>query len=1054
MQAAIKKESSKVGVRKWFIFILVGLIGQFAWAIENMYLNTYITYLNFTDVSGVGFNYSMLIAITTALSAIVATLTTIFMGSLTDRVNKRKIFISIGYIVWGISTASFGLLNVGGGSANNLIPISMTAFQAAIMVIVIDCFMTFFGSTSNDAAFNSYVTKNTNSLNRGKVEGVLAVLPLIAMLIIFVGLNGLTTEAMGYRWDLFFYIVGALVLFVGLISTILIPKEDTIKVEDLSYTRLLFDGFKPKTVKENKLLYLVLVGYFIYGVAIQVYFPYLMVYVQYTCSIANSGEGFLTPFAIVMAIALLGGSLLSVIIGIFSDKFSKEKMMISVVTILIIGCLMMFFAPFIKDDTIRLVYSSISGLIMILGYVSVPTIFNAMVKDNIPKGKEGSFMGVRMIFVVALPMCIGPFIGDALNASLGSTYLSDFGVESNIPSEYGYIVAIFILLLTFIPIFFILKMNKDKGMKKAYKNKGYLYSDLRKEYTKEELDFDLSKHPRPQLERVDFMSINGEWDIEISKNPNIDEINFSSIGMVPFAVESPISQVNHLLESDEFIYYKKVVSIPKSLQKEHIFLNFEGVDQECWVYINKKLATYHVGGYTRFKVDIKEFIEDENYENIEITIKVKDVTDDSYHMVGKQRLHPSGWFYSSSSGIYKPVYIESIDGDYIESVLYTSLYDEESVLVNVKTNVDGEVKLFINEKEYLIEANKETKIKLDPFIAWDINNPYLYDVKIVFNKDEVKSYFGVRKIEIKGDENKGIYLNNRRIILNGLLDQGYYYLGGLTPRSYDEYLNDIKNAKELGYNCLRKHIKVENDYYYYYADKLGVLLIQDIPNGGDRIKFLNVVFPRFSIKLFNKEKFNTYESYGRTNDEGRELFKKDLLEIINNTSSFPSVIIYTLFNEAWGQFDGSKMYEYVKPLVKNQLIDTASGWLDCVKSDFYSIHSYTFPAFKRKDDKGYNRPYVLTEIGGASLKVKGHYDYPKLYGHHICLSQKAYEKRYVSLYKKMIKRMKDNNLNGIIYTELSDCETEANGIYTLDREVLKIDKEIIKAINKEIDEIY
>ena len=453
------EETKKLGIRKWIIFILVGLIGQFAWSIENMYLNSYITYLNFTDTTGNGFNYSTLIAITTALSALVATLTTIFMGSLTDKVNKRKIFISAGYIIWGVSTASFGFLNV--NSSSSVLVIPMTAYTAAIMVIVIDCIMTFFGSTANDAAFNSYVTRNTTPKDRGKVEGVLSILPLIAMLIIFVGLNGLTTKANGYRWDLFFYIVGALVIVVGLISIFLIPKEDDKKIKQESYGSILLEGFKGKTVKANKLLYLTLIAYFIYGVAIQVYFPYLMVYVEYTCNISNSGDGgFLTPFAIVMAIALLVGSLLSVIIGIISDKVKKENMMIPVVIILMIGLILMFFAPKIEDDTLRIVYTSIAGLVMILGYVSIPTIFNSIVRDNIPKSKEGAFMGVRMLFVVALPMCIGPFIGDSLNANFGSTYLSEYNVESVVPSEYGYLMALGILMLTFIPIIFILKEMK------------------------------------------------------------------------------------------------------------------------------------------------------------------------------------------------------------------------------------------------------------------------------------------------------------------------------------------------------------------------------------------------------------------------------------------------------------------------------------------------------------------------------------------------------------------------------------------------------------------
>lgn len=460
MENSSLNSNNKISVREWFVLIIIGLVGQFAWSIENMYLNTYITYLNFTSQDG-GFDYSLMIAITTALSAVVATLTTLFMGTLTDKVNKRKIFISAGYILWGISTASFGLLNV--NSDSSLFAIAMSAQSAAIMVIVIDCIMTFLGSTSNDAAFNSYVTRNVSDKNRAKVEGVLSILPLIAMLIIFVGLNGLTTKESGYRWDLFFYIVGGLVTIVGLISTILIPKEKDTNIQKFEYKNLILEGFKPKTIKENKSLYMILLIYFIYGVAIQVYFPYLMVYIEKSCNIANTGSSFLTPFAIVMAVALLVGSVLSVVIGIIADKVGKAKMIIPVIVILIIGLFMMFFIPYIGNDTLRIVYAAISGLIMILGYVSVPTVLNSLVRSNIPKGKEGTFMGIRMIFVVALPMCIGPFIGDALNKAYGENYVGDYGVESPLPSNYGYLVSLFILVIAIILIIFVLIKGRKEN---------------------------------------------------------------------------------------------------------------------------------------------------------------------------------------------------------------------------------------------------------------------------------------------------------------------------------------------------------------------------------------------------------------------------------------------------------------------------------------------------------------------------------------------------------------------------------------------------------------
>ncbi len=454
-------KKSRIGVRMWMFLILVGFVGQLAWAIENMYLNTYITYINFSAPLNERFDYSFYIAITTAASAVVATLTTIFMGALTDKIGHKKYFISIGYVLWGIATASFGLFNV--NSKNEIVPIAMVSSLAAIMVIVIDCVMTFFGSTANDASFNSYITKNIKEEDKGKTEGVLSILPLVAMLVIFVLLNGLTTDsekgANDARWDLFFYLIGGVVILMGIVSFFLIPKEKEER-NDKGYIKLLLVGFKKDTIKKNDKLYLILLIYFVYATACQVFFPYLMVYMEKTCGIKNTGSGFLTPFAIVMAISLLVGSLLSVIFGFLSDKFGKNKMILPSFAVFGIGILMMFFIPKLTGG--KTIYAAISGLVMILGYVGVPTVLNALVRQYIPKGEEGIFMGVRMLFVVALPMCIGPFIGDALNRNLGSEVPSSTfdGVMDTVPSEYGYLVGLGILILAIIPICFYLKKEK------------------------------------------------------------------------------------------------------------------------------------------------------------------------------------------------------------------------------------------------------------------------------------------------------------------------------------------------------------------------------------------------------------------------------------------------------------------------------------------------------------------------------------------------------------------------------------------------------------------
>lgn len=463
----MEKTKKGLGVRMWFFLILIGFAGQLAWALENMYLNTYITYLNFSAPAGQNFDYSLDIALTTAFSAIVATLTTIFMGALTDKIGHKNLFISGGYLLWGIATACFGLFNV--NSTSKILPIAMASSLAALLVIVLDCIMTFFGSTSNDAAFNSYITKNIDKENRGKAEGVLQILPLIAMLFLFVGLNSLTTDSSSgvhdARWDLFFYTVGGFVFIMGILSFFLIPKEKEEKSEK-TYLSHLVEGFRPSVIKENKTLYLVLLIYFLYACATQVFFPYLMVYVERTCKISNTGSGFLTPFALLMAIALLGGSLLSVFFGILSDKLGRDKLILPSLGIFALGILLMFFVPQISSDSGRLGYGIVSGTILILGYVGVPTILNAIVRDDIPQGEEGSYMGVRMLFVVALPMCIGPFIGNALNASTGEQYANEFGDVSSVPSKYGYLVGLGILLLSLIPSYFYFREVRKQHVAK------------------------------------------------------------------------------------------------------------------------------------------------------------------------------------------------------------------------------------------------------------------------------------------------------------------------------------------------------------------------------------------------------------------------------------------------------------------------------------------------------------------------------------------------------------------------------------------------------------
>lgn len=578
------------------------------------------------------------------------------------------------------------------------------------------------------------------------------------------------------------------------------------------------------------------------------------------------------------------------------------------------------------------------------------------------------------------------------------------------------------------------------------KNKGLLfpnYKDIKVDLN----EVPLNQYPRKQLERDSFMCLNGAWDFTISKSEEIPT-SFDKKIMVPFAIESAYSNINHLIEEDDILYYHKVVKLEKSFVKDEIILHFEGVDQYCEVYINSQLVCKHSGGFTPFSITLKD-IKDE----FDIVLKVKDSTNNSYHSRGKQTFNITGYFYSSSSGIYKTVWLESINSDYVKDVIYTPNYDEKTLKVNVVTDKDDKCKIYINDKKYDISTNKDEIISLsDDFHPWSNESPYLYDVKIKYHKDEVKSYFGVRKIEIKEINGfKRICLNDKPVFISGLLDQGYYYIGNYTPKSYDEYLFDIQKTKEMGFNCLRKHIKTEMDMFYYYCDKQGILLIQDFPNGGGNYSFYQTVKAR--VLTFLTEKNINYKKMARTSKEGRDEFVNETYEYLKMYHNHPSILIYTIFNEGWGQFDSSKIYHDLKSKEDTKLFDTASGWYDA-DSDFYSIHTYTLPDMKRRDKR--HRPFIISEMGGMSLKIENHSVYDGIFGHGIVKSKEELTDKYVKLYQdKILKQISLYGLNMTIYTELADCETEYNGIFTFDRQVQKIDTKILKDINeslyKEID---
>lgn len=606
---------------------------------------------------------------------------------------------------------------------------------------------------------------------------------------------------------------------------------------------------------------------------------------------------------------------------------------------------------------------------------------------------------------------------------------------------------------------------KDAFRTLLFKNKDKIFNQL---YTVWGSNIDpdniLSEYPRPQLKRSNYTILNGYWNYNITK----DEIKppyYDGKILVPFSPESVLSGVNRQLQPGEILWYERPLIIEKKLPGKRLILHFGAVDQTCEVLINYKPVIYYVGGYLPFYADITDYIEEGG--NL-LTVKVKDVSDTSYHSRGKQKLNRGGMFYTAQSGIWQTVWMEWVPETYITSLVITPLVDENMVRITVNLNQavssdDNQglknarqgtkntrnlfrVDIFDKGQKIHSYVTKDSTmdIPMKNFTYWSPENPHLYEVVVWAGEDMVESYFGMRKIEIKEDEEgtPRIFLNNKPCFQNGLLDQGYWPDGLYTPPGDEAMIFDIEQAKALGFNMLRKHLKIEPLRWYYHCDRLGMLVWQDMVNGGGKyntliVGYLPTLFPGFSSVL--KDKW--YFLFGRKNAEGRKEWIRECEETVRLLYNSPSVVAWVPFNEAWGQFDANKATELIRSVDKTRLVDQASGWYDQKGGDIKSIHNYFHPLKYEKDK--HKRAVVLSEFGGYACYIKGHSYSPMVYGYRIYLNTKDLEEALQKLYRENIQRMKQEGLAGAIYTQLSDVEDEVNGLFTYDRKVCKISKPLM-----------
>ncbi|MDD3217771.1 MAG: glycoside hydrolase family 2 TIM barrel-domain containing protein [Lachnospiraceae bacterium] len=566
----------------------------------------------------------------------------------------------------------------------------------------------------------------------------------------------------------------------------------------------------------------------------------------------------------------------------------------------------------------------------------------------------------------------------------------------------------------------------------------------------------LKEYPRPQMVRESYECLNGFWDYAISVSKELPE-KYDGIILVPFSPESVLSGVQRQLLPDEFLHYRKQIQVDETILKNRLLLHFGAVDQFCRVYVNGESVGIHRGGYTPFEFDITKKVR--VGENV-LQVVVQDVSETSYHTRGKQKLERGGLFYTAQSGIWQTVWMEYVPDIYVEALKMTPRYDEGALDLKVFTykRVRAAVHATVYyQGEHVLTtdfmANETTRITIPDFCSWSPENPNLYDIHLEVGNDRIKSYFAMRKYSVEPDE-KGIlryFLNNKPYFFHGVLDQGYWPDGLYTAPSDDALIFDIESMKELGFNTLRKHIKIESARWYYHCDRIGMAVWQDMMNGGAKYHWNFVcILPNFFSWAGRKVKDNKYHVFSRQDVDGRQEYYDELYDMVKHLYNYPSVALWTPFNEGWGQFDAAKATTMLRKLDRNRLIDEASGWYDQKGGDTYSIHNY----WNRLRVRPKDRAIALTECGGYAWHVEDHSFNEDFFGYRKFQDKESLTARYCRLMQQEIIPNISRGLSAMIYTQLSDVEDEVNGFMTYDREILKMDKDKIIEINRQVLECF
>ena len=570
----------------------------------------------------------------------------------------------------------------------------------------------------------------------------------------------------------------------------------------------------------------------------------------------------------------------------------------------------------------------------------------------------------------------------------------------------------------------------------------------------------LNEYPRPNMVRDSYVNLNGEWEYCINNTEQTD--TYDGKILVPFSPETMLSGVEKIVMPKDYLHYRKTFVLPEGFVKDRVLLHFGAVDQECKVYLNDAFLGEHKGGYLPFYFDVTKALCDG--VNI-LTLCVRDMTEQAPHGRGKQKLNKnipmSSLFYTPQSGIWKTVWMESVPDKYIERVKITPLYDEHAVCVHVMAAAcDKAEKVYIRvvDQGQLIAraeglSNSDIVIPLERFKPWTPDNPHLYDLELAMANDSVESYFGMRKLGV-GRDKRGIlrfYLNGKPFFFNGVLDQGYWPDGLMTAPSDDALLYDIKKLKKLGFNTIRKHIKIEPERFYYHCDKEGMIVWQDMPNGGGEYNMIFVTYLPNALDCFARGiPDNLYGMFRRADAHGRAQYYEDLSGMVALLYNYPSVAVWVPFNEGWGQFDANKATALIRALDKTRLINEACGWFDQKGGDMYSIHNY----LRKLKVTPKDRVVALTEYGGYAYPVEGHMACEKEFGYQHYKDKEDLTANYKKLWEEQIYPNLKRGLCSAIYTQTSDIEEEINGLMTYDREEDKLIGKEVRKLNKKLYRMF